>query len=261
MRGDRGVFGAYARSYDLLYRDKDYAGEARFVCDVLHTHAPGASTLLELGSGTGVHAAFLAAEGYEVCGIERSVEMLARSNARRETLPPEQAARLRFVEGDICHARVGTPFDGVISLFHVVSYQTTSAELRAACTTARVHLKPGGVFLFDCWYGPAVLTDRPAVRVKRVEDEATSVTRIAEPAMHPNENLVDVAYHTFVTDRSSGSVEQIRETHRMRYLFLPEIDALFAQTGFVRVGCGEWLTGKAPGFDTWGVYVVGQATG
>ena len=43
------VFGPYARYYDLLYRDKDYAAEARFVADLVRAHAPRANRLLELG--------------------------------------------------------------------------------------------------------------------------------------------------------------------------------------------------------------------
>jgi hypothetical protein len=34
------IFAAYSRYYDLLYRDKDYAGEARHVFDLLARHAP-----------------------------------------------------------------------------------------------------------------------------------------------------------------------------------------------------------------------------
>jgi SAM-dependent methyltransferase len=253
------VFGAYARYYDLLYRDKDYEGEVRFIQKLLHRHAPDARSLLELGSGTGMHAALLAATGYMVTGVELSDEMLATAKQRQQALAQELTDRLHFVPGDIRDSHLDANFDAAISLFHVISYLPTNDDVLAALTTARKHLKTGGIFLFDFWYGPTVLTDRPVVRVKRVEDEAIRVVRIAEPTLSPNANLVDVQYHAFVKDKVSQVIEEIQENHRMRYLFLPEIDMLFAQVGFARIDCGEWMTEREPGFDTWGVYVVARA--
>lgn len=253
------VFGSYARYYDLIYQDKDYTNEATFIMHLLDTYAPEAESLLELGSGTGAHAALLAEHPYIVHGVDMSADMIERAEQRRATLPASLAETISFSQGDIRDVRLNTTFDAVLSLFHVISYQPTNADLKAALTTARTHVQEGGVFIFDCWYGPAVLTDRPVTRVKNMENTLIKVTRIAQPMIHPNDNLVDVQYHVFITDKASGSVEEITETHRMRYLFKPEIVELFAQTGFVYTDCGEWMTKREPGFDTWGVYFVGRA--
>jgi SAM-dependent methyltransferase len=217
------VFDTYARYYDLLYRDKDYAGESEYVAAHIRKQAPQAKHILELGCGTGAHAEYLARMGYIVHGVDMSKAMLARAEARKASLPPEVAARLTFGHGDVRTVRTGENYDAVISLFHVMSYQTSDADLEAAFETASVHLQPGGLFLFDFWYGPAVLTQLPEVRVKRLEDEEIKVTRIAEPEMHVNENVVDVNYTVFIEVKASKTVEQVNEKHRMRYLFLPEL--------------------------------------
>lgn len=252
------VFNSYARYYDLLYRDKDYAAEARHVHDTLQRHSPGAQSILELGCGTGAHAIHLASLGYAIHGVDRSHEMLAAAN-RLKDASADLAARIRFSPGDIRQVQLGERFDVVIALFHVISYLPANDDLRAAFTAARRHLDAGGIFLFDCWYGPAVLTVPPAVRVKRMEDDDTSVVRIAEPVMHPNENLVDVNYQVFVREKSRGQFEVLQESHRMRYLFKPEIEWLLADSGFKLVECFEWMTGRPPGSDTWGVCFVGMA--
>ncbi|SPQ00562.1 Methyltransferase type 12 [Candidatus Sulfobium mesophilum] len=249
------VFGLYSRYYDLLYRDKDYAGEAEHVHSLIQRHFPGAKTVLDLGCGTGGHDLTLAARGYSMTGIDMSEEMLAVANSQLSSLDPQQST-LDFFQGDIRTVRLGKTFDVVISLFHVVSYQTTNKDLTDAFVTARAHLAHGGIFIFDCWYGPAVLTDRPAVRVKRLEDDQLIVTRIAEPVMHPNDNVVDVNYHVFVRYKASGEVQELKETHRMRYLFLPEVELLLRETGMSIISASEWMTGREPGFDTWGVCFV-----
>jgi SAM-dependent methyltransferase len=252
------VFGNYARYYDLLYRDKNYTTETNFIDQLIRQHATAASTILELGCGTGIHAGMLAEKGYHVHGVDISEEMLAEAHQRLAQRPEAEQAKLTFSPGDVRTVRVDQKFDVVISLFHVISYQTTNLDLAAAFETAKVHLKPGGLFIFDCWYGPTVLTDRPTVRVKRLQDEAIQVTRVAEPVMYPDQNWVDVNYQVFIKDLKTETVTELNESHRMRYLFTPEVNLLFAQAGFTPVASGEWLTDQPANFDTWGVYFVGR---
>lgn len=247
------VFDSYSRYYDLLYNDKDYVSEAKFVTDLLFRHGVKTGRILELGCGTGKHAEQLARMAFTVSGIDLSASMIATANRSKS---PEYRDRLTFVQGDVRTARVVGEFNAVLSLFHVASYQTTNQDLADMFSTAAAHLKPGGVFLFDCWFGPAVLTDRPTVRVKRLQDELVDVLRVAEPVMYPNQNVVEVTYTLHITTRASGQVERIEETHRMRYFFAPELEYLLAAAGFGRVMMVEWLTGRETGFDTWSATIV-----
>lgn len=252
------VFGEYARTYALLYADKNYPAEARFVLDLLAAHAPGARTLLELGCGGGRHAALFAAAGLAVTGVDRSAGMLERARAHAATLPPAVAARLAWARGDIRELHAGGPYDAVTALFHVMSYQTAEADLRAAFARAGAHLAPGGVFIFDCWHGPCVEAEPPEVRVRRAEDEAMRVTRICEPHWDRAAHTVTVDYEFFVQDRASGAIGTFCERHPMRYLFADEVRALLAHGGMEPVASGQWLTGAAPGPGTFSVFYVGR---
>lgn len=244
------VFDAYARYYDLLYVDKDYSGEAKYIASQIRKYAPHAKKILELGCGTGGHAEHLVRMGYTVHGVDLSESMLARAQERKAVLAPEIAARLSFGHGDARTVRTGDRYDVVISLFHVISYQSTNADLDATFETASIHLGRGGVFLFDFWYGPAVLTQKPEVRVKHLEDEKIKVTRIAEPVMHVNENVVDVNYTVFIEVKATGKVEQVRETHKMRYLFLPELDR-YGSSAFVERASFAWMSNAPLDAQSW----------
>ena len=112
------VFADYARYYDLLYRDKDYAAAAEYVAVLIRKFHPAARSILELGSGTGIHASLLAKKGFKVHGIERSPEMLARSQALAENRAAGDG-RLTFTTGDIRDVRLNKRFDAVIALFQV----------------------------------------------------------------------------------------------------------------------------------------------
>ncbi len=255
----KSVFADYARYYDLLYKDKDYEGEADYVAKLIKQYHPKAMSILELGSGTGIHAALLVEKGYRVHGIERSPEMIAQAQDLAEKMNYKKGS-LAFSLGDIRNIRLNKKFDTVIALFHVISYQATNADVTAAFATARHHLNSGGIFIFDIWYGPAVLTERPAVRIKRMADDQTEITRLAEPILHPNENLVDVNYHVFVRERATDAVKELKESHVMRYFFKPEIEMIADQSGFVVLHAEEWMTGNPIGQNTWGVCFILRAS-
>ncbi len=239
------LFDAYGRYYQLLYQDKDDAAEVAYVSALLQSLGAG-SQLLEFGSGTGRHARLLAQRGYQVLGVERSAQMLAQA----QTLP---SPGFDCVQGDILEIDLGRRFDAVLALFHVVSYQTTNAAVRAVFARAAAHLDAGGFFVFDVWYSPAVHAQRAEVRVKRLADAHTAITRIAEPRHYPTENRVDVRYTILAQDLATGAVQEVNETHPMRHFSGPELDFVAEQAGFERVLAQEFGTGRAPGEDTWGV--------
>ena len=243
------VFGDYSRYYDFLYADKDYAGEAAYVAKLIRATRPGAKSILDLGCGTGRHARELAALGFTVTGVDLSPEMVAV--ARRTP-----AANVSFFEGDIGTVRLGKHFDVVSSLFHVFSYQTTNAALSAAFATSQAHLSHGGLLVFDAWYGPAVLSDPPASRIKRLGDHEVEIVRISESTLHANHNTVDVDFEMLIRDLRKDAMSRITERHTMRYLFTPEVEAFAAAAGMKLVASEEWLTGKSPGLGTWGVVFV-----
>lgn len=241
------IFNAYSRYYDMLYQDKDYVAEAEYIASLLERFDVLGKRLLEFGSGTGKHGRLLAKRGYEVTGIERSAEMVARAEA---------APGFSSQQGDICTVQLGQTFDAVLSLFHVVSYQTTNDAVQAVFARAAEHLEPGGLFVFDVWYSPAVYARKPEMRLKRMADEALEITRIAEPVLHPNENRVDVNYTIFARDLASGVVEIMTETHPMRHFSLPELDLLAKMNGFTVVATEEPITGSRPSEVTWGVCLI-----
>lgn len=155
------IFRDYAYFYDALYEDKNYKKECQFLEKIFEEYASGKiRTILDLGCGTGGHTLILAEKGYKVAGIDLSEEMLeiSRKKARKGEL------NIEFIEGDIRNIELGQKFDAVISMFAVVSYQITNEDLISTFKVALKHLKKNGLFIFDAWFGPAVLTQKPSDR-------------------------------------------------------------------------------------------------
>lgn len=256
-------FRRYSAVYDLLYRDKDYAGEADYVARTLRAAAPTARSILELGSGTGRHGRLLAARGFDVYGIERSPDMVALARSTVSDAPelPHGAGSFACEVGDARLIELGRHFDAVIALFHVVSYQTTDDDLQAIFAGAARHLSGGGVFLFDIWHGPAVEAQKPESRVKRVSDQGWEVLRSARPEIDNTRHIVRVTYDIECRDLRSAGIARFSEDHLVRYLFPLEIDALAAHCDMEIMASEEFVTGAKPSPATWGVmYLLRKVT-
>jgi SAM-dependent methyltransferase len=223
----------YADAYDALYSAKDYSGE----CDMIEaliaefgTVRP-ARRLLDLGCGTGNHAILLAARGYSVTGIDRSPAMITQARAKAATLGP--AHSVVFHHGDIGNARLDdAPYDGAIMMFAVLGYQQHDDGVRAAIATARAHLVTGAALIFDVWYGPGVLGERPQARQRVVEIPTGRIVRRAEPHLDEAHQLCTVQYNI---ERWAGErlLEAVSERHIMRFFFPGEFDNLARGCGFV----------------------------
>lgn len=242
----------YAQYYDLLYKDKDYEGEVNYIDKLIKDNTSNCKTILDMGCGTGKHAVLLSEKNYLVDGVDLSKEMLAIAETRRHG----REDKLQFHHAKIQDINLNKKFDAVISLFHVMSYQNTNNDLIESFKSAKEHLIKGGVFIFDFWYGPAVLTDLPSVRVKRLENEKIKITRIAEPTLHHQYSVVDVAYDIFIEEKSTKQLIQKQELHKMRYFFDAELELICTQLGLVVKNKYEWMRDKSPSINSWSVVWV-----
>lgn len=242
----------YSQYYDLLYSDKDYQREVEYIDDLIKNNFIDTKTVLDMGCGTGKHAELLYNKGYSVHGIDLSEDMLKIARTRRKG----KEDKLNFSHSNIKALHLDKKFDVIISLFHVMSYQNSNQDLVQTFEVVKNHLVDGGIFIFDFWYGPAVLTDLPTIRVKRLENEVIKVTRIAEPALHVAHNRVDVHYDLFIEDKKNNTIVGKKEFHPMRYFFDTELELICEQIGFKIENKYKWMSTKLPDFQSWNVVWV-----
>ncbi|HKJ02512.1 MAG TPA: class I SAM-dependent methyltransferase, partial [Longimicrobiales bacterium] len=147
-----GSYGKAAEFYDLLYDgQKDYRAEAEFLTSLIHGARPSASSVLDVGCGTGAHARALIDAGFRVDGVDLEPAFVEIAGAKC----PEGS----FVVGDMTALDVPGSYDVVTCLFSAIGYVRTEEDLGAALRGMRRHLAPGGLVLVDPWFEPGQLTD------------------------------------------------------------------------------------------------------
>ena len=254
-----GVFGAaYADVYDSLYADKDYPGECDLIESLVGAHTENARRLLDLGCGTGVHAVELARRGFSVTGVDRAKSMLERAETRSAELGAAQ--RPTFVEGDLLTVDLGESFDVALMMFAVLGYQHANDDVLSAFRTARRHLRPGGLLVFDVWYGPAVLHERPSTRVKTAPIPEGEILRVTTSELDVLRHLCSVRFQVWRLD-AQVAPDKADETHVMRYFFPLELKLYAELSGFTLLKLGDFSDPeRSPDETTWNILAVARAT-
>jgi SAM-dependent methyltransferase len=254
------VFGpGYADFYDHFYADKDYEAECDFLEEVFRSYATApVRSILDLGCGTGGHALILSRRGYRVTGVDRSEEMLAIARAKAVSASDPSNVPT-FEHFDIRSLDLGCTFDAVIAMFAVMGYMTTNDDLLAALRSARRHLAPGGLLIFDAWYGPAVLSQRPTDRYKLITNGSRQIARFVHSDLDTLHHLVRVNYQILELE-GERLARQVTEIHTMRYLFPQEIAFYLSQTGFSLLVLSPcWQLDTLPTENHWNTVVVAKA--
>lgn len=114
--------------------------EAQFIASLSESD-PRATSVLDLGCGTGRHALELAASGFDVFGVDYLENLVAKA---RENAATRNLDRIQFGVADCREIDLQRQFDLVLCLYDVIGTYTDDKEnLRIAANISR-HLKSGG---------------------------------------------------------------------------------------------------------------------
>lgn len=171
--------------------------------------------VLELGTGTGRVAIALAARGFEMVGLDIAPAMLAQAEAKRARLPPDIAARLSFVRGDLTAMALDGGFDAIFAPYFTLAHlQPATGWKRAFAGIAR-HLAPGGVVglhlpIAEKMGAPPPPPDRPVAQ-HRIDDDRTLTIYVASQTMDARLGRMDLALDYVVTVASGAEEGRSRE--------------------------------------------------
>jgi SAM-dependent methyltransferase len=249
----------YAGKYDQLYAEKNYLGECDLIEAAVKRYASGTPvTLVDIGCGTGTHAIELARRGYKVTGVDLSESMI--EHAIQKAMSLKNVEQLAWLSGDARDFETGTTFDLGIMMFAVIGYLTTNEDVLRGLRNIRRQLKHGALFICDFWYGPSVISTKPADRILSLLTKDGQVIRASSTTLDVVQHTADVTFKlwTLNGDRLTG---QTTETHRLRYFFPQEFAFLLSQAGFDLKGLSRFPTLEEPlTEETWNAFVVASAS-
>lgn len=139
------IYRDFAFVYDKLMRDVNYSQWADYVTALFEQNGSKPAMIADLGCGTGSFCLEMAKRGYEMIGIDQSVEML--SCAKQKAL--EAGADIFWLNQDMSSFELYGTVDAITCLMDSVNYVTYKKDLRRLFKLVNNYLNPGGLFIFD----------------------------------------------------------------------------------------------------------------
>ena len=245
-----GSYENFARVYDELMDNVPYEEWAQFILNLLQDRKITEGLVLELGCGTGKLMSLLGKAGFDMIGVDNSVEMLqiAREKTSQDFLYLLQDMREFELYGTV---------KAVISVCDSVNYITKKEELRKVFQLVNNYLDPEGLFIFDF---NTEYEYRELIGETVIAEDREDVSFIWFNEYDEESHLNDIDLKVFVQEE--GDIyRKFQEEHIQRGYTLDEIKQLLEESGLIFLEAYEEYTTQAPQPDSGRIVVVAQEHG
>ena len=123
------IYDLLAPFYDAVNSEIDYSKWADFITEILNRHnkIEGENIILDLGCGTGNMTLELAERGYDMIGVDYSVQMLDVARNRAEKLKLD--GKILWLCQDMSDFELYGTVDAAVSCLDCINHITDSKEL------------------------------------------------------------------------------------------------------------------------------------
>lgn len=226
------IYDLLAPVYDEINKEIDYTSWADFIERIIKKEYKlgNAKLVLDLGCGTGSMTLELAARGYDMTGVDYSVEMLdiAMSRARERRLD----GKVLWLCQDMCAFELYGTVEVVVSCLDCINHLDSTKKLGACLSLVHNYLSPDGLFIFDVngkYKFENVYSDKSYVM------ETDRSVCIWQNYYNPRTKLCDF-YITLFNETGAGTYERYDEVQRERMYTLSYLERALAGAGFEFIG-------------------------
>ncbi len=231
------VYTAYAGVYDVSGQTAFSLRMIPYLELLLTRHRPDGRTFLDLACGTGTLAAAMAAQGWQVFGIDASTSMLEAAREKAEACGVDVAWSRQDMRSFVLPSQVAV----VTCLYDSLNYMLSPRDLgEAAAAIARI-LQPGGLFVCDLSTKKAF--ESWANQTFFAEGDGLALIHCFRYDGARRRATVDIT--GFVED-SNGLYRRFRERHEQWAPLPREVRRALGEAGLQLEGCYECFSLQPP---------------
>ena len=139
------AYTGFAQVYDIFMDNVPYEEWAEYLTSLLREYGVESGLVLDLGCGTGSMTEILAADGYDMIGVDNSEDMLEIALEKKL----RSGHDILYLLQDMREFELYGTVRAVVSVCDSVNYITEPEELAEVFRLVNNYLDPGGVFIFD----------------------------------------------------------------------------------------------------------------
>lgn len=245
-----GSYENFARVYDELMDNVPYEEWADFILAILKKNKITDGLVLELGCGTGKLMSLLGNAGFDMIGVDNSVDML---QIAREKTSPE----FLYLLQDMREFELYGTVKAVVSVCDSVNYITEKEDLTEVFRLVNNYLDPEGLFIFD------FNTDykyRDMIGETVIAEDREDVSFIWFNEYDEESQLNDIDLKVFVQE-DGDRYRKFQEEHIQRGYSLQEIKQMLEESGLVFLQAFDEYSNQEPRTDSGRIVVVAQENG
>ena len=226
------IYDLLAPIYDEINEEIDYSAWADFIEKLIkQNYTAGTPELvLDLGCGTGRMTVELAERGYDMTGIDLSVEML--DSARERAAEHGLSDKMLWLCQDMREFELYGTVDVTVSCLDCMNHLTSPADLKRCFSLVHNYLIPDGLFIFDIngkEKFEKVYSDRSYVM------ETEDAVCVWQNYYNEKTKLCDFYITLFSLDED-GRYSRYDERQRERMYPLASINKMLTAEGFEFIG-------------------------
>ena len=237
---------SFAQVYDLFMDNVDYPAWCAYLTGLLRKQGITDGLVLDLGCGTGSMTECLARAGYEMIGVDASLEMLEAAQEKKI----ESGLDILYLQQDMRSFELYGTVRAVVSCCDSLNYILDPRELQEIFRLVNNYLDPGGIFLFDMntdakyrAIGDATIAenrDEGSFIWENTYDESSRINEYALTLFLPVEEEED-------DNVPPRFFERCQETHYQRAYDPEEIRRLLEEAGLECLAILDCFTEEAAG--------------
>ncbi|HIR13267.1 MAG TPA: class I SAM-dependent methyltransferase [Candidatus Choladousia intestinavium] len=213
----------FSRVYDLFMDNIPYEEWGKNICGILKRYGIRDGLVLDLGCGTGAMTEILSRAGYDMIGVDNSVDMLEAALEKKEI----SGSDILYLLQDMREFELYGTVRAAVSVCDSVNYITEPEELLQVFRLVNNYLDPGGIFLFDLntLYKYEKILGESVIAENR--DEGSFIW---ENWYDPEDRINEYDLTLFIREEKD-LYRKYQETHFQRAYSIEEIRGLLCDAG------------------------------
>ena len=248
------AYESFASVYDMFMDNIDYPSWSRYLIGLLKGHGVSDGLVCELGCGTGSMTELLADAGYDMIGIDSSVEMLEQAQDKKY----ESGHDILYLNQDMREFELYGTVRAIVSVCDCMNYILTEEDLLKVFRLVNNYLDPGGVFIFDM----NTEAKYRGIGESTIAENRENGSFIWENSYDPEKRINEYVLTLFIPEEEGEDLfRRYEEVHVQRAYPLERVAELIRKAGMIYEGALEAFTDHAPDEKSGRICIIARENG
>lgn len=248
------AYTSFASVYDTFMDNIPYEEWGAYLRELLKEYGVYGGLVLDLGCGTGTMTEILAADGYDMIGIDNSEEMLEIAAEKKEG----SGSDILYLLQDMREFELYGTVKAVVSICDSVNYITEEEDLEEVFRLVNNYLDPGGIFIFDF---NTVYKYKEVIGSQTIAESREDCSFIWDNYYYEDEEINEYELSLFIKEKDSELYRKYVETHFQKAYNLETIRRLIEQSGLEFIIAYNAFSREKPSDESERIYVIARERG